>query len=133
MDPHFVGKVALKAVLVSGDKALITRAPDDDKWEIPGGRLHQGEDVEKALLREIQEELGVELKLGSVFYTEQFFQGRDGSAHLLITYRVNCPEGTAFAPDAREVGELKWITKDELVQHDIHSNCLNALKCHWGC
>ncbi|MEN9557828.1 MAG: hypothetical protein RL141_197 [Candidatus Parcubacteria bacterium] len=132
MDPHFVGKVAIKAVLVSDNKVLITRSPDDPKWEIPGGRLHQNETVEGALLREIREELGVTLTLGSVFYLEQYFQGRDGSAHVLITYRVDCPEETVFQPDAREVCEMRWITKEELAGYDIHGNCLNALKSHWG-
>jgi 8-oxo-dGTP diphosphatase len=114
MDPHFLGKVAIKAVFARGDNALITRSPGDPKWEIPGGRLHEGEGVEEAILREIREELGIAVTLGPAFYFEQYLQGRDGSLHLLITYRVDCPEDIVFQPDAREVEELRWITKEEL-------------------
>jgi 8-oxo-dGTP diphosphatase len=132
MDPYFVGKVALKAVLVRGDRVLITQSLNDPKWEIPGGRLHEGEAVETALLREIQEELGVVLPLGPLFYVEPFIHVREGLPHLLLTYRVDCPEDVTFQPSPEEVNEMRWITKEELSTYDIHGNCLNAIKFHWG-
>ena len=56
--------VALKAVIIFNRKALIIqRSADDDvganTWEFAGGKLDFGEDLEVALKREIQEEVGV--------------------------------------------------------------------------
>jgi 8-oxo-dGTP diphosphatase len=52
------------AVAWSDDTILITQRPDRGafplEWEFPGGKLEPGETPERALVREVREELGVE-------------------------------------------------------------------------
>lgn len=50
---HFEGKVAQKAIIVKGNKVLITRDSKDDVWELPGGRLDESEEPLDAMKREI--------------------------------------------------------------------------------
>jgi 8-oxo-dGTP diphosphatase len=64
------------AVIMEGDRVLVTRRsehmPHPLKWEFPGGKLKPGETPEACLIREIREELGVEISVVSllppVFY-----------------------------------------------------------------
>lgn len=54
----------VEAVLVSGDKVLLVQQVKPSAkglWSYPGGLVEQGESLEKALIREVKEELGVDL------------------------------------------------------------------------
>jgi 8-oxo-dGTP diphosphatase len=55
------------AVLMQGNSVLaVRRGPNmkmAGKWEFPGGKLEQGESAESSLLREMQEELQLEIAI----------------------------------------------------------------------
>jgi 8-oxo-dGTP diphosphatase len=56
-------------------------------WELPGGKVGQGETPEQALVREFQEELGMELKVGRVLGSVE----QAGAANLrLIALEASC-------------------------------------------
>ena len=64
--PHYL---VCAAVLVTGDKVLIARRPSKGllggMWEFPGGKVEPGETMAQALEREIFEELGTSISVGS--------------------------------------------------------------------
>ena len=129
---HYIGKVAQKVLVVSGDTVLIVRdARDNVMWELPGGRLHYGESLEAGIRRELREELGVEIILGRVVYSEQFHQKRDGKLGLLIAYEAHLGPGQVITPGDGEVVEYRWIKKEELENFQIYDNCLNALTVYF--
>jgi 8-oxo-dGTP diphosphatase len=53
------------AVILKGEKVLIAQRSDKMKhplkWEFPGGKLEDGESEEQAIVREIKEELNIEI------------------------------------------------------------------------
>lgn len=55
------------AIIVDGDTVLATQRsyfmPHPYKWEFPGGKLLTGETPEACIIREIREELGVEISV----------------------------------------------------------------------
>ncbi|NIF92158.1 NUDIX domain-containing protein [Burkholderia sp. Cy-637] len=50
--------VSVKAILKVQGRVLFLRNPREE-WELPGGRPEQGESLEEALVREVQEECGL--------------------------------------------------------------------------
>ncbi len=133
--PHFLGKVSLRAIVVQHGKVLIARDVNDvDTWEIPGGRLDEGETVAEGMMRELKEELGIEVPIGPMIYSEQFHQTRDGSLHLMLTSEVVVDPGMElkFTLQPTEVAEVKWIDRSEFGQYKLYDNCERALKAYWN-
>lgn len=49
----------------AANQVLMIRSPERG-WEVPGGRVEEGEDLIQALVREIREESGVEAEIGAL-------------------------------------------------------------------
>ena len=56
-------QIGIKAI-IRNDENQILLLENKDYWDIPGGRMDQGEDIEAALLRELNEEIGVDRVVG---------------------------------------------------------------------
>jgi 8-oxo-dGTP diphosphatase len=94
---HRRQRVAAYAVIVRDDRILLSRlAPrltPDELWTLPGGGLEHGEDPRDAVVREVHEETGLDVRLGDsarVFSRHLPDARRDGrrvDAHsLMVVY-----------------------------------------------
>ncbi|MEQ8482489.1 MAG: NUDIX hydrolase [Hoeflea sp.] len=106
---------------------LIHRAVHEPFWTIPGGTAELGEDSRTTLLREMREELGVEVSVGRlVFMVENFFRFEDCDWHEIgWYYLMDLPRTFPFLANGRTVHEVvdgrnrlefKWVpaTRTEL-------------------
>ena len=82
-------------------------------WEFPGGKVEDGETPEVALIRELEEELGVSTKSACLAPLSFVSHGYE-SFHLLMPLYV-CRKWQGF-PTAREHIALKWVRPQQL--HD---------------
>lgn len=53
-----------------------------DMWEIPGGKVEKGELEREALMREVREELGIQVRVGRLISTASFTW--DARVHMLL-------------------------------------------------
>lgn len=99
-------------------KILIAQRRFDDTfgglWEFPGGKRKTGESLEQCLIREIDEELNIKIrvdqKLMSVSHTYSH-------AHItLYVFLCSLLEGT---PDMKGVQDWRWIKLPEIDQFDF--------------
>jgi 8-oxo-dGTP diphosphatase len=75
-------------------------------WELPGGKVEPGETDEQALLREVQEELGVEVRLGARV-------GGDWPLMPGVVLRVWTAEVVHGVPaPLQDHSELRWLEPD---------------------
>jgi 8-oxo-dGTP diphosphatase len=98
-----------------GDRVLVARrtTPPDlaGRWEFPGGKVEAGEDARSALVREIAEELGVEVSLGREL-TDHGRAWPISATHALRLFAAS-PVGGDPEPGA-DHDEVRWLTAGEL-------------------
>ncbi|HAU66503.1 TPA: DNA hydrolase [Candidatus Uhrbacteria bacterium] len=61
----------IDGVLVCDDRVLLierTKPPFEDKYVFPGGHVEEGESLIEAVVRELQEEVGVEVSISDLNY-----------------------------------------------------------------
>jgi len=101
------------AIIRKDGEILITQRLDNVHlarfWEFPGGKVEAGESFEVALQREIQEELGIKIRVKDEFLTLD----HDYPAKSVRLHFFNCTvlQGD---PKAIDVADLRWVTP-----HDI--------------
>lgn len=80
-------------------------------WEFPGGKIEPGEEIEDALKREIQEELGVEITVGKQICTTEY----DYPAFHLKMHCFFCELAHGAAGiQLLEHKSARWLSSDEL-------------------
>lgn len=85
----------------------------------PGGLVEEGESAEEALIREMKEELGVQI--GKYSYIGEFFY-EDG--HRSMVYLVNRWEGE---PTAKEAESIVWIKGSEELSNEFDRKILRRI------
>jgi 8-oxo-dGTP diphosphatase len=103
------------ALIDADNRVLVTQRPEGKAlaglWEFPGGKLEAGERPEAALIRELQEELGVTTKeacLAPLTFASHAYE----EFHLMMPlYVCRRWEGQ---PMAREGQGLKWVRPGKL-------------------
>lgn len=61
--------IGAKAIIINNGMILLLRKNSGLYWDFPGGRIQEGESVEKALKREVREETKLKIKGYTQFYS----------------------------------------------------------------
>ncbi len=102
------------AIIKNGEgKILITqrnlKKSQGGLWEFPGGKIEKGETREEAIIREIKEELTIEINVES-YLGEKVFEYPEKSINLIA---LNCrvKSGNIYLTEHEEA---RWVEKEEL-------------------
>lgn len=103
--------VAAVALVDADGRILVAQRPEGKKmaglWEFPGGKVEPGETPEQALIRELQEELGIETWTNCLAPLT-FASHEYDDFHLLMPLYV-CRKWDGFV-EGREGQAVKWVT-----------------------
>lgn len=106
-------RIEVVAAIIKKDNEIFAtqRGYGDFKggWEFPGGKIEAGENPEQALIREIKEELAVEIEVGELLHTVEFDYP---TFHLTM----HCFVCTLLSGELelKEHQAAKWLTKETL-------------------
>ncbi|MDA7818179.1 (deoxy)nucleoside triphosphate pyrophosphohydrolase [Sulfurimonas sp.] len=108
------------AIIDKSKKVLIAKRPADkpmpNKWEFPGGKLEKNETLHECGVREIKEEMDLDVELDKYLgYEELVFENKDFTLHL---FTANLKDhNQAFKLHEHTHGE--WVFIDELINYDF--------------
>jgi len=104
------------AVLVKDGKVLLVRrghVPFRGFWALPGGHIDSYEPARKAIVREVKEETGMELKPRFFGYYNEIIMHKDWHA-VVLAFDGDFVGKEVGSSDSEEVKEVKWFRVEEL-------------------
>lgn len=119
--PHKSPLFVVAAALIDADgRVLLQQRPPGkamaDLWEFPGGKVEPGETPEAALIRELEEELGISTH-ASCLAPATFASEALGDRHLLLLLYV-CRKWRGV-PQARHATALQWVRPTQMYALDM--------------
>ncbi len=110
--PHTAG---VKVVLRRGDDVLLVRHTYGRRaeWDLPGGFINDGEVPQDAVLRELEEEVGIRAQrpvaLGAILLRSS---GRRDTVHCFAADADG--DGASIDVDEGEIAQARWFARDAL-------------------
>lgn len=110
--------VAVGAVVTDGDRVvLIQRAnpPAVGSWTLPGGKVMRGESLASAVRREVAEETGLSIEVGSLIEVIELVS--ETHHYVVMDYRARVLGGALRAGD--DAADARWVSRDELASYGV--------------
>jgi 8-oxo-dGTP diphosphatase len=120
-------QVVAALILKNGEVLVCQRTRHQSmplKWEFPGGKIEDGEQPRDALRRELEEELGIDARIGEEVARIRH-DYKNGGAVELRFYVVNEYAGEM---ENRIFRDVRWAKRSELPKYDFLEADLELVK-----
>ena len=125
MNQEFNNKpmIAVGVLVINKNKALIIKRgeePNKFLWSIPGGLVEIGEELEEAAIREVKEEIGIDVKIEQmigVFNCINRNKNEIEYHYVIIDYVAK--EFTGSIKTNKEILDFKWVKFNELNKYEL--------------
>jgi len=117
--------VGVGGIIFKEDTVLLVKRdqePGKGEWSLPGGMVEVGETLEEALIREITEEVGIEIRIGGLARLLDRII-RDESQRVqyhfvIVDYWAEMVSGRPRP--ASDVSDVRFVSPDELMHMGVH-------------
>ena len=103
------------AVISDGNGRIVVirraRPPSAGMWSIPGGRVEAGESLEQAARREVQEETGLDVAVGTLLGRVDITAGVD--TYDVYDFAAVAIDGTQALVAGDDASDARWVSQAE--------------------
>jgi ADP-ribose pyrophosphatase YjhB (NUDIX family) len=125
--------VGVGAVVLDGRRVLLVRRgqpPLAGKWSLPGGLVELGETTREAIVREVAEECGLQVRIVDVAgILDRVVRDADGRIRyhwVLVDYVAHPVSGTMGA--ASDADEAMWVEVDEVERLETTEGLMDMIR-----
>lgn len=121
---HLVADIPQKAIIEHNGKVLLVRN-SEAHWQLPGGRLNEGESPLEGIVREIKEELGADINPVSIFDTFVFQSKSSGRWHYAVVYVCKLLSKVGDLKDLTgEAAQIVWVGSAKETDHLVNDGSI---------
>ncbi len=124
LTPH----LGVGAVIVKEQTLLLIKRgeePFKNYWSVPGGKVHWGESLHHALIREIKEETGIEISVGELCYHFDYISQENKQHYVVLDFYAKYIGGELEAGD--DAIDARWVPFSEIDSLKMNPITVNAL------
>lgn len=109
-------ELTVLCLITDGDRILLQNRTKNDwqKYTLPGGHVEPGESFVDAVIREVKEETGLDIKNPRLAGVKQF--PIEGGRYVVLLFKANEYSGTVVSSDE---GQMEWVDSNHL--SEIHT------------
>jgi len=130
--------VATRAFIVNDEgRVLIIREAQEykggyqtGKYDLPGGRIEQGESAFAGVKREANEEVGLAIEVGEPFHVSEWYPEIEGEKHQIVGIFFICSPRTMHVTLSEEHHDYEWIDPRAYEQYAIMEENLGAFEAY---
>jgi 8-oxo-dGTP pyrophosphatase MutT (NUDIX family) len=124
-----IQRPSVYGIILNDSKILLGKAAHTSKYVLPGGGINQGEDVHAALIREVKEETGIEVRVGEFIHFETdffYYDPLDVAIHGFLFYYV-CEPLTVelpslYLPADEDLVSASWVDVHQLTSASFQTH-----------
>ncbi|MDF2547489.1 MAG: hypothetical protein K0R93_2387 [Anaerosolibacter sp.] len=116
-------------ILLYEDQVLIHRSMKDDFYAFPGGRVEMFEQTEDTIVREMEEELGVTVRVDRLLWIcEHFFTHENHQYHeICFYYLIECKDASLlgrgnlfYVTEGKTEFEFRWVPLEKVQDESLY-------------
>ncbi len=121
---HYTSFVDVMLLLVRDDHVLLALRQGtgyaDGQWNLPSGKLNEGEDIQAAVLRETEEEIGLRLGREDVrMAASVHYLSPEGQARVGFFFHATSWQGQPYNAEPDKCARIEWFPLDRLPANTV--------------
>jgi 8-oxo-dGTP diphosphatase len=121
---HYTSFVDVMLLLVRNDHILLALRDGtgyaDGQWNLPSGKLNEGEDLQTALLRETHEEIGLQLRRDDLrMVTSVHYLNPEGEARIGFFFHAPSWQGEPHNAEPHKCARIDWFPLEQLPSNTV--------------
>ncbi len=132
--------VAAKAFIVCNGKVLLIRessaymdGTNVGKYDLPGGRITPGEHYKESLVREVEEETGLAVRIGKPFFVSEWRPRIKGEQWHIVGIFFECHADSENCILGKDHDHFFWIAPEDYARYDLIENLRPVFEEYMKC